>query len=539
MLLKDLTENDYAYHTREGERRVVHIDQAESGKKGYVCIGCGQEMIAYNGGTHYRRHYFGHDPKSVEHKGQCTFSNETYRHKVAKDILQQIKQIKVPAVFVGSPDGVGRPRRIRDAQIVSATTVGIEWLFFENEEGEIKYCPKSEYFEHPKRNLLIQPDVAFFDKNGKPILLIEVVATHKIDDDKRFKLKCLGLDTVSVNIPKALPEIIQQTFFSVQHTKWAYNHEQTITEYISVPGQSSAPVSSIDELPDELHEENYRCRATQIGGLIRTLEKCLDGESYRSVEGYVGGEIARVSANTERDSQRLRGLQTEHYNTIHDANSGALGRIESKSADLERRYQSKKSELEQTRNQLAERETDYIQRWHSFLKRVEEEIERIEGYIKGFGVWGSTVEGRRANINHQTELVERQIADTERATEAISLRRNSLSAIYERKAEDLDSEFQRKEAEIRTNLDAEKSRLDSEFDQADRDARSSHERYREQAVDAVGQRDSKRAPRLAGRIKELLETSGLIGIIEEKECYARSLQTARKWVKTGTWREWV
>lgn len=126
----------------------MFIDDVESGKRGYVCIGCGQDMIAYNQGLSGRQHYFGHDPKDVVRKGQCTFSNETYRHKVAKDILQLIKEIRVPAVYVFPPDGSGQPRRIREARLVQAHSVGVEWVFFENPDGEISHCPKSDWTEN-------------------------------------------------------------------------------------------------------------------------------------------------------------------------------------------------------------------------------------------------------------------------------------------------------------------------------------------------------------------------------------------------------
>ncbi|UFH57512.1 hypothetical protein [Spirosoma sp. KNUC1025] len=496
-MLDDLNENNsFAYNTHYGERRVIHIDQAESGKKGYVCIGCGQEMIAYNQGKFDRRHYFGHDPKDVEHRGQCTFSNETYRHQVAKAILQRIKQIKVPAVFVTSQiEGEGRPLKIRDAEIIQADRVEIEYVFFENEEGEIKYCPSSEWYESPQRYFLIQPDVTFFNDEGKPILLIEIVVTHKINDEKRFKLKCLGLNTVSVNIPKALPEIIEQAFSSIQHTHWAYNYEQATTNYVPVSNQSSRSVSSIDELPHEFYEETYRCRATQIGGLVRAFEKCLASESYRTVEEFLREEESRVTANSERYRQRLQRLQATYEETIRAEFADSFRSIENEQttinnelsglglrtfglkrnlrqqaeqyeADLGRRYQSKKSELSEKGDRMARREEDYIQRWARFLEGVEGEVASLEKRIKEFGTRGWSGQKRREQLSQQTANIERQIADIEQQiansedeTAAIESRRTTLSAIYKRTEDELEREFQKKKLASEQMLSSKKNDL--------------------------------------------------------------------------------
>ncbi|XAZ81821.1 hypothetical protein A6C57_26885 (plasmid) [Fibrella sp. ES10-3-2-2] len=539
-------DNSFAYHVQLNERRIVHIDDVESGKKGYVCIGCGQEMIAYNRGKHDRKHYFGHDPKDVERKGKCTFSNETYRHQVAKAILQRIKQIKVPAIFLYPPAGSeGRPQKLRDAEVIRAVSVGIEHVFYENEQGEIQCCPRADWRALPNQYLLIQPDVTFFDADNNPILLIEVVATHKIDDEKKFKLRCLGINTVSVNIPKALPEVIEQTFYSVQHTQWAYNHEQATAQYVQISGQSANAVPSVDELPDEFHEETYRCRTTQLNGLIRAFEKCLDSESYRTVEANIRAEQSRVSANTERDRQRLCDLQGQHQKTIRIEFADRIQRLNDEQTaesehfqDLGRRYQSKKRQLDEDGERLAEREANYIQRWKRFLERVEDEIAALETRIKGFGTWGTTVEARRATIGRETAAVERQIEAADREEAAIDERRAALSTIYQREEKQLNDQFREAEAGIEPTLAGEIERIEREAEHTEHRIRNQHKQYREQAAHAVEQRDGRLAPRLSERIKSLLEAIGYIDYIKEKERYQGRLLAARKWAKARAWQQW-
>ena len=163
-----------------------HISEVESGKKGYYCMGCGREMQAKKGGI--LTHHFAHDPKDILKKGKCIYSDETYRHKLAKEILQRIKQIKVPNLYKYPSLGIeGKPNKLREAWTVVASTVKNELTFYEDENGTICYG-RDIVFEGTEKFLLIKPDVTFFDKDENPILLIEIVATHKIDKNKLIKI---------------------------------------------------------------------------------------------------------------------------------------------------------------------------------------------------------------------------------------------------------------------------------------------------------------------------------------------------------------
>ena len=72
------------------------------------------------------RHHFAYDPKDAENKGKCSFSDETYRHQLAKDSLQYIKQIKVPALYKYPPTGIeGKPSKLQDARVIEAHRVEI------------------------------------------------------------------------------------------------------------------------------------------------------------------------------------------------------------------------------------------------------------------------------------------------------------------------------------------------------------------------------------------------------------------------------
>ena len=89
-------------HALDDMNVVRFISDVKSGKHGYRCLQCGGELVAKKHKD--RLDHFAHDPKDVSRLGKCTYSDETYRHKIAKEILQRIKQIKVPALYKLPPN---------------------------------------------------------------------------------------------------------------------------------------------------------------------------------------------------------------------------------------------------------------------------------------------------------------------------------------------------------------------------------------------------------------------------------------------------
>src|SRR5438045_3081408 len=92
-------------HDVKGE--LIYIMDAASGRRGYFCRGCKQEMQAVWAQKELRESYFRHDAKDLELNQKCTYANETARHSLAKQILQRIRKIKVPPLYVSPSDGIG------------------------------------------------------------------------------------------------------------------------------------------------------------------------------------------------------------------------------------------------------------------------------------------------------------------------------------------------------------------------------------------------------------------------------------------------
>ena len=204
-------QNEYAKNIK-GE--TIYILNAESGRKGYYCIGCQNEMQAVKSKIKGRKSYFRHDATNVKkNERKCTFSNQTFRHEQAIFILNRIKKIKVPILYKYPPlNSSGKAIKIRDSKFIEAEYTKSEITFYETDSGDVKFG------KNPKidsRNLLIRPDVTFFNIKNEPILLIEIVVTHKIDSEKLAKIKRLGIDTVQITIPKDSLENIENSFKSM------------------------------------------------------------------------------------------------------------------------------------------------------------------------------------------------------------------------------------------------------------------------------------------------------------------------------------
>jgi hypothetical protein len=329
-------QNEFAENVK-GEP--IYILDVESGRKGYFCIGCKTQMQAVKTKIKGRKSYFRHDATDVKNnQTQCTFSNETYRHNQAISILDRIKRIKVPTLYKYPPkNSEGKVIKIRDSEFIEAKYAKSELTFYETDLGEVKYGKNPEI---DNRNLLIRPDVTFFDLHNEPILLIEIVVKHKIDSEKLAKIKRLGIDTVQVTIPKDSLENIENSFSLGRKIKWIHNNEQERTEYIYSANNDSEGISQIDELQRKFFEESFECRKSQIKNLIRAITKSLESEHYRGIERGFRQEIQRIEINTKRTEKELQKHRDGIRNGVHRKFETRRNNIESKRKELNRKEQN-------------------------------------------------------------------------------------------------------------------------------------------------------------------------------------------------------
>ncbi|WP_155800902.1 hypothetical protein [Pontibacter sp. BAB1700] len=519
----------YAYNVRD---EIIHISQAKSGRKGYFCLGCKREMQACITKIENRSSYFRHDPKGVEPTRKCTYSDETYRHQLAKEILQRIKKIKVPAVYKYPPKGVsGLANLLVEDRYVEAEYVENETCFYEDDNGEIRWGKKKDLGD---RYLLVKPDVTFFDSDYQPILFIELVATHAPSVEKLVKIKRLGVDTIQVKIPKDSPEEIERSFFTTDKTKWLYSHEQERTKYVPISHPDAAGVPPIDELQRKLFEETYECRAAQIRSLIRGFRKCLESKPYKDIKAGIRDEISRVEKNTTDNQERLQRLQDRYRASITAKYSEQIRGIDEQEEAL-------RGEEERLREDAVRAEEDN--------RREAAELDRAAGVldiditaaIRGLGGNRESFEERKREIELEEISVDRDIAAEEGRVEQIRATASRLPERFEELESAARSKFEQLEGEEAAGIAGIREariQLPSRFEREGVELEERFAGLRDTAARTVESRDTATGSDLSRRLKNLLDAGGLLADFEiHKSAYSRN-RKAWQCFNKRTYKNW-
>lgn len=518
----------------------IFIHEAESGQNGYYCIGCDAEMQAVRSKIPGRKQFFRHvalDKSQPERK--CTFSNETYRHKQAALILSRIKKVKVPAVYKYSIDkNSSHVMVLQKPTFIEAEHAQIELSFYENDNGEVKWGKNSI----DEKSLLIRPDVTFFNNKNEPILLIEIVVTHKINAEKKAKINRLGINTLQISVPKDSLENIERSMAVVDGKKWVYHYEEQRTNYVSVPKGNPKELSQIDELQRRLFEESYECRSSEIGNLIRAIGKCLASEPHRTIEGEIRSELSRVKGNTERAKLELEELreriqgkvdqelgeraeflekERERVSSIEKGivndHESARESIERKSKDLEGRYLTKRDELAKKQREIEEKE-ERIRNIGLERDRLERETKRIEENII------STEERIRKDNEYREGLSKR-----------FEILRNKESEKIESAIEDI----RKRKGAFPETFEREEKAIEEEFGFEEKGIREQFEKFRKGSSSKTKRGDSDEFSRLSERMERILAIGRLINDLKEDENKYNFYRTARECLKTGTYKKWT
>lgn len=529
-------DNVYALNLQDEE---VFIGDVERGRKGYFCIGCKREMQAVKPKTASIRPYFRHDVKALKDGKKCTYSDETYRHKLAKEILQINKKIKVPTVYKYPPKGVdGWPNLISEAKIVEAHSVGIERYFYEDENGRISFGKNDE---SASKYLLLKPDVTFFDKNLNPILFIELVATHKVSEEKKIKLSRLGIDTIEITIPKDSPEAIGKALNSTNHTKWIYNYEQEITPYIPIPKSSTEGIQPIDEIQRRLFEESYKCRAAQIGNLISVIKKCLGAEYYAQTERDFRSEISRIEESTERHRNKWSRICEDRRIEMAEKYAVEMAKFESEKErveqdetkfqehirNLEERYKKKRDQIE--RDTEAYRDSELLfsgteEEISEFIRRRESAIERIIEEQRELEQEESNFESTREQIERRFENRKRELF---KSIERDSTRAGETLARIEENLRKSPEKFRIEEIELSERLDGNRGTSKLDFDA--RNKRIIRE-IEEGEIGNYGQ--------FSHEVERFNNAMALLGDLPAKYLYRERIRTALEAIRSGAYKNW-
>jgi hypothetical protein len=500
---KEDFKSDWAYSKKHEKN--IHISEAESGLKGYRCLGCHSQMVANIQKKNPNwLSYFSHYASDVnKEKVECVRASKTYREKIARSILNELKYVNAPAIYKYPPLGSDEnlfPMKIESRKKIEADYTKAELSFYENEDGAIKW---GKNLTITAKYLLIRPDVTFFNKDNKPILFIEFIVYNKIKPDKFLKLSRLGIDTLQINIPRKSEAEIEKALKSSRTYKWVYNEEEANTNYISVSRTNSEELSQINDNERIVFEEDFRCRQAEINQLIRSLKKSLSSEQYRTIEFGLNQQIQKVARNTESANQRLGDLEESNRRDALARNQNEEDQEDNEYTDLEKRYLGKKDEFEEaiSLESVNQRDRKGI---IDAIQGEKEEIGRIE----------------REEIDFEAEI-------RERAKDKFREQIESLDAEIEKVGKE-DRELKDKVfSEFSTKINLEESEINR--------IRKEEGNIEESAGKEFDREIKNNTRELPEGIRELLDGEKLVYNYKEAECKEKSYISARKFLGKRTW----
>lgn len=415
---------------------------------------------------------------------------------------------------------------MQDKQTIEAHRVDREVTIFEDEEGNIHYGNNDKVDE---RFLWIRPDAIFYDKDDKPILLLEFVVTHKPDITKLNKLQRLGINTVQIIVPKRPESELEKEISKPSKVKWTYNEIESNTEYIPVPQSNTEGLPSIDEEQRQLFEESFSCRSVQIGNLIRTINRCLESQSYRRTEQLFEQEIQRIEKATREHQSRLDEIQGSIESEIYSELGNRREELERGEeefqkyySDLEKRYFAKRDELEQEqeytngdikfRYEVGRTEVDIRKEFARKEKEIGDGYDFEEGVIS---IDEERIRNEIIGISGDEEKIRAIIEENRTFEESYSGIEGSIRTEFEvlEKSEQENFEQLRNELESKIKSFGE---LKAEIEAG---IRSDIEGGYQQIAERVRNRDVQGGDELSERIKSILELRGLF------DCYAANKET--------------
>jgi Competence protein CoiA-like family len=575
-------EEESIQFAHDSEQVRIHIREAESGKNGYFCTQCGRELVARKGDIN--THHFAHDAKDVKRLGKCTYSNEQERFRIAKDILQRIKMVKVPTLSKKPPMGIeGRSYKIRDAQMLMADTVHNDLDFYETPDGRIDYgrdFPNDFYAETDdaavQRHFLLRAPVTFFDEAENPILLIELSSTSSIHEARWANIRRLGIDAIQIKIPKGEPQEIEHALYISTYTQWLYNYEQESTPYLLVSDSVADGIPESDG-SSTTFEESIKCRRNRIKNLLRGLTKSLESESYRQAEERLRASLRSLSEDTARDSERLLELQRDHATTIasrFESEEAILRAEEEAIIAAEKRISREENETRAEERVIEEQYEDYKERIARIQKSYQSprraEIERIEQEFRRESIFASTLdEGKRKMDAEESQFKSEMVRRTTRMRDEFADRdlkmrnkyfhieddlRTKIEAI-DRRRSDIETEFSAIESDkqrMASSVDEVTSKIDpstlsdqataqADFERIGAELRNRFEQLGKQVVHAVETRNLAGVSRheFRQRITELLRVRTAIFDIAETRKNNAKLQFIKGQFESAAFKNWT
>ena len=210
-----------AYGKREGH--IIHITELDRSEYGVncncICPKCEGILVAKLGNK--KQWHFAH--KNIE----CNIAEAQQRglHLLAEEIIRENRSILVPELVISRQDVIPKDCNPYIADKVDIEMPNISSRIFEYTSAQIE-----------KKIEDIVPDAVISTKNTRCI--VEVAVTHYVDEDKKNKLKRIGISAFEIDLSELLKysqtrETIAEAVLSDStNRKWLFNplREQKLTE---------------------------------------------------------------------------------------------------------------------------------------------------------------------------------------------------------------------------------------------------------------------------------------------------------------------
>lgn len=538
-------ESDWAHS--EKYQKEIHISNAESGLKGYRCLGCGAQMIAnIQRKDPTKKSYFRHHASNViKEKPECIKASRVYREKIAKAIINRLKYVETPKLYKFPQENKEEllPMLIQEKETIKASYTKSELTFYEDKDCVVDWGSNIDLAVED-RELLIRPDVTFFNKEDKPILFIEFIVKNKITPEKYIKLSRIGINTVQIKIPTKSEAEIEKALQSSKNYKWVYNEKEANTKYIPVSRGNTENLPQINENERIFFEESFKCRQSEINELIRSIKKCLRSEQYSGIEHQLNAQIQAVERNSERERQELGDLEKFHRAEAQARNSEAedkererYRRVETRYIELETEYIREKEAIDST-IYIDSRNKYTKDRIENLNKQERDEIDRIREYTEDLRNGrcfdaGEIEEEVRTDFSKgiefeksETRRIEQEIQEAESTIEfdvESTIEENRLLEEEERNLQE--SVFREFIGDINSE-EFEIKRIEQEENRFENDVRKQFDI------------DVKKSPeKLTRRTRGLLEARRFFSIYSDFKCKEKSYREARELFNKGTWKE--
>lgn len=175
----------------------ISISEVEKGLKcGCICPACGEALVAKKGDKtmHHFAHYSG---------SNCEYGYESSLHLAAKEILSNVTEITIPAVYLVFSSTYKEKELISEPKVIKIDNVELE-----------------------KRFDSIIPDIVVH--SGKKKLFIEIFVTHRVDEDKIKRIKENGVSTIEIDLSAKETTITNEELKNIlvndsEEKYWIYN----------------------------------------------------------------------------------------------------------------------------------------------------------------------------------------------------------------------------------------------------------------------------------------------------------------------------